>query len=102
MGRVSSGFLPAPSPEPRRALLDPYAAGRPDVRLGGHKSCKAESALPNNPRSSMPASPRSSNQLEQIKAPCDRPGSQLKDHWFLREVIGHFSPEDFLSCYRPL
>jgi hypothetical protein len=63
----------------------------------------------------MPASPRSSNQLEQIRAACDRPESQLKfdeDHRFLREVvyagledlntgfdsplIGHFSTADFL------
>jgi hypothetical protein len=63
----------------------------------------------------MPASPRSSNQLEQVMAACDRPGSQVKfdeDHRFLREVvyaglndmntgfdsplIGHFSPADFL------
>lgn len=63
----------------------------------------------------MPASPRSSNQLEQNRAASDHPESQLKfdeDHRFLREVvyagfkdlntgfdsslIGHFSPEDFL------
>jgi hypothetical protein len=62
----------------------------------------------------MSAKPRLSNQLEQIIAACDRPGSQLKfdeDHRFLREVvyaglkdlntefdsplIGHFSSTDF-------
>jgi hypothetical protein len=63
----------------------------------------------------MPASPRSSNKLEQIMAVSDSSGSQLKlgeDHRFLREVIYaglkdlntgfdsplicHFSPADFL------
>jgi hypothetical protein len=63
----------------------------------------------------MPASPPSSNQLEQNREASDHPESQLKfdeDHRFLREVvyagfkdlntgfdsslIGHFSPEDFL------
>jgi hypothetical protein len=38
----------------------------------------------------MPASPRSSNQLKQVMAACDCPGSQVKfneDHRFLRKVL---------------
>jgi hypothetical protein len=64
----------------------------------------------------MPSAPRSPDQFEQMLAECDTPEWKLKfeeDHRFLREVIyagltdlntgfdspmiGHFSPEDFLT-----
>jgi hypothetical protein len=119
MGSVLSGFLPSPSPE----LVAHFAGGHPDVRLAlPDKSVNYPDFLgnanpANNGRSltSMPASPRSSNQLEQFMAACDHPGLKLKfdeDHRFLREVvyvglkdlnngfdsplIGRFSPADFL------
>jgi hypothetical protein len=105
------------------SLVAHFAGGHPDVRLAlPDKSVNysdffgnADPANNGCSLTSMPASSRSSNQLEQVMAACDHPGSKLKfdeDHRFLREVvyeglkglntgfdsplIGHFSRADFL------